>query len=130
MIPTLAFVPVNAVVQAFKALTEHEDFPNEAQVIADYFEDTYIGRMQRRRRRNPVFPIGLWNVYQRSLNNQQRTNNDVEGWHRGFQLTCGTDFPNIFRFINALKRQQALHNMEITHRIAGRQGNPRNNKYS
>ena len=94
-----------------------------------YFEDTYIGAAQRRRRRDPVYPIDLWNVHQRTLNNQQRTNDDVEGWHRGFQLTCGVDFPNIFRFINALKRQQALHNVEITQLIAGQPSNQKNKKY-
>jgi len=78
----------------------------------------------------PTFPIELWNVYSRTLNDQHRTNNAAEGWHRGFQETCATTYPNIFRFIDALKKQQGLHNFEITQLIAGSSGNQKNNKYA
>ena len=39
-------------------------------------------------------------------------------------------FPNIYRFIDSLKRQQGLHNFEITQLIAGLPGNPVNKKYA
>lgn len=130
MIPAIAFMPVDNVIPAFEELVENERFPEEAMPIANYFEDTYIGRRQRNRRQAPLFPAPLWNVYERTINNQQRTNNAVEGWHRGFQATCGTYFPNIFRLIDALKRQQGLHNLEVTQLVAGNPGNPHNKKYA
>lgn len=131
MIPAIAFVPPANVIQAFEQLVDDGGFPAEALVIANYFEDTYIGRAMRRgRRQQSLFPVELWNVYNRTIDNQQRTNNDIEGWHRGFQAACGTLFPNIYRFIDALKRQQSMHNFEITQMVAGMPRNQPNKKYA
>ncbi len=71
-----------------------------------------------------------WNVFHRTINNQHRTNNNIEGWHRGFQATCGTLFPNIYRFINALRQQQHLHNYEIAQMLAGQPPPQRNCRYA
>ncbi|KAB0801058.1 hypothetical protein PPYR_05412 [Photinus pyralis] len=130
MIPSLAFLPPDRVTQSFEDLLDDPDFPQEALPIANYFEDTYIGRINRRGRQAPLFPIQFWNVYQRTLNGQHRTNNDVEGWHRSFQETCGSLFPNIYRFINCLKRQQGLHNFEMVQVLAGNAPTARNKKYA
>ncbi|XP_073417134.1 uncharacterized protein [Dendrobates tinctorius] len=130
MIPALAFLPPQNVVQSFEELVEDPDFPQEAILIASYFEDSYIGRMNRRGRQAPLFPVQFWNVYERTLNDQQRTNNDVEGWHRSFRETCGTHFQNIYRFINCLKHQQELHSFEIIQKIAGNPIAARNKKYA
>lgn len=130
MIPALAFVPPQNVESSFEELVENPDFPQEAIPIANYFEDTYIGRMTRRGRQAPLFPIQFWNVYERTVNDQQRTNNDVEGWHRSFKETCGTLSPNIYRLINCLKRQQELHSFEIIQIIAGYPIAARNKKYA
>uniref|UniRef100_A0A915JRL1 Uncharacterized protein n=1 Tax=Romanomermis culicivorax TaxID=13658 RepID=A0A915JRL1_ROMCU len=77
-IPSLAFVPQHEVEAAFDQLIEQENFPPEILPIANYFEDTYIGRHLRRGRQIPSFPIELCNVHQRSLNGQSCSNNDVE----------------------------------------------------
>ncbi|CAJ0959347.1 unnamed protein product [Ranitomeya imitator] len=130
MIPALAFLPPQNVVQSFEELVEDPDFPQEAIAIANYFEDSYIGQMNRRGRQAPLFPVQFWNVYERTLNDQQRTNNDVEGWHRSFRETCGTLFQNIYHFINCLKHQQELHSFEIIQIIAGNPIAARNKKYA
>ena len=58
MLSALAFVPTADVVDAFDALSAV--LPNELQEIMDYFEDTYIGRPDRRGvRRAARFPIHL-----------------------------------------------------------------------
>ena len=58
MISALAFVPTADVVAAFEALSA--ELPNELLDIMDYFEDTYIGRPDRRGvRRAARFPIHL-----------------------------------------------------------------------
>lgn len=130
-IPALAFVPPPDVARAFEELTENPNFPDEILPIANYFEDTYIGRPQRgNRRRVPIFPIPIWNVYERTRDGLHRTNNSIEGWHRGFQTNCVIHFPNIYRFIDSLKRQQALHNFEITQLVRGMPGNPVNKRYA
>uniref|UniRef100_A0A915J373 Uncharacterized protein n=1 Tax=Romanomermis culicivorax TaxID=13658 RepID=A0A915J373_ROMCU len=91
--------------------------------------NTYIGRRLRHGRQIPPFLIELWNVYQRSLNGQSCTNNDVEGWHRGFLATCGFFFPNIYKFVDCLKKQQHLHAYEIAQLTAGNLINRKNKKY-
>jgi glycine cleavage system regulatory protein len=42
MIPALAFVPEDAVEEAFESLADNTSA--DAQPILDYFEDTFIGR--------------------------------------------------------------------------------------
>jgi len=37
-----------------------------------------------------------------------KTNNAVEGWHTGFEATLDAIHPNIFKFISAIHREQAL----------------------
>ncbi|XP_059169402.1 uncharacterized protein LOC131951125 [Physella acuta] len=80
MLPALAFVPIEHMSYAFEKLLEI--FPQEAMPIADYFEDYYIGRPQRRGRRQPMFPLDIWNMHTRAEDHMPKTNNSVEGWHR------------------------------------------------
>lgn len=81
MIPALAFLDQGQVIGAFEELIDHPNFPPEALPIANYFEDTYIGRMQRRGRQQPMFAIDFWNIHERTILGQARTNNNVEGLH-------------------------------------------------
>jgi hypothetical protein len=129
MIPALAFVPTDEVENVFEELANHPDFPAEGQPIINYFEDTYVGRAGRRNRRPASFSPAQWNVHDRTLNGQQRTNNEIEGWHRGFQVTCGT-LPNIYRFIDAIKKQQGIHNFDVAQLAAGQAVPPKNKRYA
>lgn len=63
MLPTLAFIPPEHVVQAFEILTGGNILPAELDPLVDYFEDTWIGRRRGNGRRIPSLPIGLWNCY-------------------------------------------------------------------
>ena len=65
MLSAVAFIPVTEVVAAFEKLCDSGMYPAEAQSVLDYFEDTWIGRPQRRnRRRAPLFQHSLWNCYE------------------------------------------------------------------
>ena len=83
----LAYVPEAEVIPSFENLdsqyyTENEGF---LQPLINYFEDIWIGRMDRRNRRcQPLFPISLWNCHEAAKSGLLRTNNSIEGWHRGF----------------------------------------------
>lgn len=106
-ISALAFLPEDEVEEAFRMLTNHSDFPVEATQIAGYFHKTYIGLNQPGSNvGRPLFQIKFWNVNDRTRNNEHRTNNQVEGWHRRFQsvLSCGN--PGFFTCVKALKREQ------------------------
>ena len=47
-------------------LIDHNIIPHEAEKVLDYFEDTWIGRPDRRGRRPaPKFNINIWSCYDR-----------------------------------------------------------------
>ena len=86
MLSALAFVPAHSVTEAFEELCNSNIIPPEAQPVVDYVEDTWIGLSDRRLvRRPPQFPHEMWNVYDTVLQDLPKTNNSVEGWHRGFE---------------------------------------------
>ena len=90
------------------------DFPLDAQAVIDYFEDTYIGRLRPGGHcRVPLFELGLWNMYSQTLDGLPRTNNAVEGWHHSFQANVGAYHPNFWKFIDILKHEQNLTQVNI-----------------
>ena len=48
MLLALAFVPIPTVTEAFELLCDNDIFHHEAQEVVNYFEDTWIGRRNRR----------------------------------------------------------------------------------
>jgi hypothetical protein len=120
MISALAFVPPADVTEAFEVLCDH--VPRELHPVMDYFEDNYIGRLTRRGvRRPPLFPIDLWNVFQRVQEGNARTTNVVEAWHRSIQTIIGEVHPSIWKLIKGLGRCQKLRDLEIEQLAAGHQ---------
>ena len=57
------------------------------------------------------------------LSQLPRTNNAVEGWHRGFATNLGAYHPNFWRYLDILKREQCLSKAKLTQLISG-QGPP------
>ena len=69
-----------------------ESFP-QIKCYLEYFEETWLGSPGRLGKRSkPLFSITLWNQFENAQNGNQKTNNNVEGWHRAFQL--GMRFPH------------------------------------
>ena len=72
----LAFVPEQDVPDCFISLMT--EFPEDAITVAQYFEETYIGkRLHDQSRRIPQFPIRIWSMYQRVKEHPARTTNNV-----------------------------------------------------
>jgi hypothetical protein len=71
-----------------------------------YWEDNYIGRLRVNIRANPLFPISTWNVHSRVTDGLPRTNNSVEGWHRGFQQCVDCHHPAIHKIIDHFRKEQ------------------------
>ena len=122
MISALSFVPEVDIPQAFYDLEMEirNNYNNPGiDVVLDYFEDTYIGRQRRGRpRAAPMFSMDVWNMVVRTQDELPRTNNHIEGWHRRFSLNCDGLHPNIWKFIESLKREESLVRAEI-HQVLG-----------
>ncbi|XP_068250224.1 uncharacterized protein [Palaemon carinicauda] len=130
MLPAIAFVPTERVVSTFEELCDSDIFPPEVQEVLDYFEDTWIGRPDRRqRRRPPQFPHEMWNVYEAVLHNLPKTNNSVEGWHRAFEEQMTACHPNIWKFIDCIKKEQALNQVRFEQYVAGQEPPKKKKKY-
>ena len=124
MLAALAFMEPDEVIQGFDSLDEEREDHDLDQLspLYEYFEENYIGRIGRRGRRRPRFNIEMWNVRARCANGLPRTNNKLEGWHRGLQQQFTGDHPNVWRFFRGLQREQVLqHTFLIQHR-AGHPG--------
>lgn len=111
MLAALAFVPLEDVVPSFEELVASIDFPTESLSIVEYFEDCWIGRPTiNKKRKQPRYSHDLWNCHDSVLNDMPRTNNAVEGWHRGFSSGLSAH-PTIFKLIDALKLEQSKNEM-------------------
>ena len=61
----------------------------------------------------------MWKQHHEVTQGIPRTNNSVEAWHRSYNATVGYHHPNIWRFIDALKREQGLVEVKQTKSLAG-----------
>ena len=131
MFQALSFVPVDRVVEEFINLLQSLDDESD-ELLTDfltYFEATWIGIVQRGRRRRPTFAIELWNVHGRVVDNLPRTNNSTEGWHHAFDLRVGITHPNTKRLIQKLRQEAADHELELEQLRLGIQAPPPKKKY-
>ena len=78
-IAALAFLQLGDVNQGFDDL--YGSLLSILELVLDYFEDTYIGRRLPNGRGTPRYPVNLWNMHQRTINNSMRTNKQAEAWH-------------------------------------------------
>lgn len=78
----LAFLPINKVVNGFELIVAEKFFEEDdsnpynfqIQNLIEYFELTFIGRATRTQgRKQPLFPINLWNIHDLVLNKIPRT---------------------------------------------------------
>lgn len=127
----LAFVPKNVINRGFNLLCETETLPEEAQHFVEYFEETWVGR----RGREPTFPHSMWNVNdvvwgEEALDGVDIpiTNNVTESWHNSFKSLIDGQKPTIWRFLDALKRQQVITELKIAKEQSG-DGDVRRKKY-
>ena len=106
----IAFVPPEDVFAAFETLEEHVDASlNE---LMAYFEEYYIGKKLKHRRKAPLFCVNWWNVYHRTLRTEPRTNNNAEAGFRRLQAEFNCHHPTLWRFIKGLRRQHLVRDLE------------------
>ena len=106
MIIALTFVPLEKIDEYMDTLAAV--LPDELIALFYWFEDNYIGRQNRHQnaRLNPIFAPKIWNLYERTINNEHRTNNHAEAANRRLQYELGMHHPTIWKFIDALRKVQ------------------------
>ena len=118
LLPALAFAAPDEVPQLFALVAEQLPITEASDLIL-YFENTYIGRvLPGGGIQAPLFPISMWNYYLETPFGLPRTNNAVKAWHRSFNVSRLSS-PKYMKFINALKREQALIEFKQAKFIAG-----------
>ncbi|KAL8578262.1 hypothetical protein ACOMHN_005653 [Nucella lapillus] len=120
-IQALAFVPPDDVIEAFQQLMDSLDADTD-ETLSDflaYFESTWLGIVQRGRRRLPKFDVAMWNIYNRVGDNLPRTNNSVEGWHRAFDQRMSVTHPTLGRLVSKLRKEQASTELMLEQRAMG-----------
>ena len=64
----------------------------------DYFVETWLGE-------DATISMDVWNVYTET--------DHVEGWNSKFMKVVGKHHPNIFQFVDALKREQTSTELKV-----------------
>ncbi|XP_063994399.1 uncharacterized protein LOC135171755 [Diachasmimorpha longicaudata] len=105
MIPALAFIPMSHIETAIETL--YDILPDALHPVLQYFEDTYMGPMRRNKRGRARFPPSTWSVHERTLANQDRTNNFAEAAHRRLQRELDVSHPSLWKFIDGLRTVQS-----------------------
>ena len=132
MISALAFVPPDDVQNSFDQLAAliRNQYGNGADKVLDYFEDNYVARFRVNAPRGiPTFPIDFWNMFHHTDDELQRTNNAVEGWHRGLQAHVSTCHPVFWKFLKVLQKEETVVRVGILQNEGGHQPSPQRRRY-
>ena len=113
-IGALPFVPVSDVDQAWRLLKP--SLPAEMTAFARYFESTWIGTTST----PPLFSHDSWNHHEASQMLLPRSSNVAEGWNSGFASLVNCHNPSIWKFLECIKREQALTDVKITNILTRR----------
>ncbi|XP_050517464.1 uncharacterized protein LOC126892075 [Diabrotica virgifera virgifera] len=130
MITSLAFIPVHDLDNAIEELSH--SLPPELEPLLQWFEDTYVGRPNRRGngRRPAIFGPELWSVHNRVLSDTDRTNNHAEAAHRRLQIELSMNHPSIWKLIDGLKTVQRGRDMFFEQLVAGNEPPTKRSKYT
>ncbi len=100
---------MDEVTAGFKALQESPAYDPHMDVIFDYFEDNYVGRVLLNGNHcAPLFTIDMWNTFIRLEEGAPCTNSTVKGWHSAFQGSLQGAHPTVWKLIEAFQREETL----------------------
>ena len=60
-----------------------------------------------------MFPIELWNAYDRTIMNIPRSNNSIEGWHNAFAKHVAIIHPNVTKLAEKVRGEQCKFEVDI-----------------
>lgn len=114
MIAALSFVPTDKLPFYFEELKKH--CQPELMPLLTWFHQYYIGTFAH----PPMFHRDYWNQHQRVLDGDDRTNNYVESAHRKVYRQLDVQHPNLWKFIDGLRRIQIDQDCYYRHLVAKR----------
>ena len=133
MVPAVAFVPLDRVDEALMDLSQV--LPNELQPLYENFEKYYVDRILavqpngRLVRATPMFPQTSWNLFERTLRGEGRTNNFAEAAHRRLKKEFNADHPSLWRFIDGLRAVQHQRDAVLKRSVTGSLPTPKKRRY-
>ena len=69
-------------------------------------------------------------MFNRTDNELPRTNNSVEGWHRSFQCNLSACHPTFWKFVELLKKEEAVVRVKMLQCLGGHQLPPQRPRYA
>ena len=76
-----------------------------------------------------MFPIELWNAYDRMIINLPRLNNSIEGWHNVFAKRVAIVHPSVTKLTERIRREQSKFEMDIAQIRQGQEPKPKKVQY-
>ena len=67
----------------------------------------------------PLFPPQLWSVYNSNEMGIPRTQNNVEAWHRRWEILVGQSHIGVYRMIEELQKEQQSVDLQVESIIRG-----------
>ena len=127
MLDGLAFFPVDEVIGGFKHL--RLIVPGGTDQLLTYFDNTYANAISRARQTGNIIPVHrilpcfrpAWNVHDRKLSDEPRTDHLCEGRNSRFSSKVGYTHPSIWK---AIKNIQVERNEESPKILQSNIGNP------
>ena len=112
----LAFVPLSDAIKAYDLIVD--EFDNDADELLNYSEETWIGKPNKRGtgRKKPLFPLELWNVYDRVCANLPHANNSNEGGHPAFAKRVAIVRPSINKLTDKIRQGHEPKPNKVLHR--------------
>lgn len=100
----LAFFPSDTIKNTYDHLKEIIILEGNYDLyhnFLNYFRKTYVGTDET----EPIYPPKFWSCFERIQENQPRTINNVEAWHRSLDEKVRTPHPNMAKFIVFLQEE-------------------------
>lgn len=121
----LVFVPPKDVLSCFQKLKKSKYFRDNMEILSEvieYMERTWIGTPKRRNgeQEAPIFDIEMWNHYSSVIDDQPRTNNNVEGFYRRLSSRSLKDNPTFWMFLDLIITEQGVMELRVEQSIGGR----------